>query len=138
MALLAVPLTTPFNISTMELSSRPLCYASARQRTFISAYMLHTHSQLIYLPCLRIKEKGVGGGSEGYASKHFHYVVVYVLGWGDGENLSQVASRRLCVRPHPSLFFPFFFVVVMKPPARGSSLPTSPQKKQTKKSTTLA
>lgn len=55
--LLAVPLTTPLNISTMELSLRSLRYTSARQSTFISAYMLHTGSQLIYLPRLRIKEK---------------------------------------------------------------------------------
>lgn len=52
---LAVPLTTPLNINTMEPSLRPLRYASARQRTFISAYTLHTHDQLIYLTCLQMK-----------------------------------------------------------------------------------
>lgn len=73
-ALLAVPLTTPFNINTMEPSLRPLRYALARQHTFISA---HTHGQLIYLTCLQIKavEWVVGVG-------YCHYVGVYVFGWG--------------------------------------------------------
>lgn len=58
-----------------------------------------------------------------YASKHFHYVGVYVLGWGDGKNLSQVASHRLCIQ---ALFFFFLFFFVMKTPARGCSLPAPP------------
>lgn len=30
------------------------------------------------------KEGGMGGGSGVYASTHFHYVEVYVFGWGMG------------------------------------------------------
>lgn len=82
----------------------------------------------------------MGGGSLVYASKHFHYVGVYVLGWGDGKNLSQVASHRLCIQPLFFFLFFLFFFFVMKTPARGCSLPAPPPKKnqKTKRGTSLA
>lgn len=97
----------------MEPSLRPLRDASARQRTFISPYTLHSHGQLIYLPCLRIKGVGVGGGGGVYASTHFHYVVVYVFGWGMGNTWLRLHPSELCISPR-GLF--------MKAPARGCNL----------------
>lgn len=94
----AVPLTTPLNINTMEPSLWPLRYASARQCTFISAYTLHTHGQLIYLPCLRIK--GWSGWWWWGVCKHALPLCSGLCIWvGDGEHLAQVASSRLCILP---------------------------------------
>lgn len=127
--LLAVPLTTPpkhkhngaiITVVTLHLGQT--------EHLYLGIYV--THWQPINLPATsENKGKGVGGGSLVYASKHFHYVGVYVLGWGDGKNLSQVASHRLCIQPLFFFLFFLFFFFVMKTPARGCSLPAPPQKK---------
>ena len=90
---LAVPLTTPLNINTMEPSLRPLRYASARQHTFISVYTLHTRGQLIYLPCLRVKGGG-GGGVEECTQAHAAIMERFMYSGGGWEAPGSGCTQR--------------------------------------------